>query len=70
MRLAPDSVGEGIQKESLEMHAEQIENRKNILLINGKSETSLLAGLEQEGYEVTVCESPQKAWGLCLSNSA
>lgn len=46
------------------MRAEQLENRKNILLINGKSDTSLLAGLEREGYEVTVCESPQKAWGF------
>jgi DNA-binding NtrC family response regulator len=46
------------------MRAEKTENRKTILLINGKSETSLLVGLEQEGYEVTVCESPQKAWGL------
>jgi DNA-binding NtrC family response regulator len=33
-------------------------------LIDGKSETSLLAVLEQEGCEVTVCESPQKAWGF------
>lgn len=32
------------------------------MLINGKSESSLLAGLEQEGCNVTVCESPQKAW--------
>ena len=46
------------------MRAEQLENRKNILLINGKSDSSLLAGLEQEGYEVAVCESPQKAWGF------
>ena len=46
------------------MRAEQLENRENILLINGKSDTSLLAGLEREGYEVTVCESPQKAWGF------
>jgi DNA-binding NtrC family response regulator len=46
------------------MRAERLENRKNILLINGKSDTSLLAGLEQEGYEVTGCESPQKAWGF------
>ena len=53
-----------MQKESLEMHAEEIENRKKILLINGTSETSLLVGFEQEGYEVTVCEAPQKAWGL------
>ena len=46
------------------MRVEQLENRKNILLVNGKSDTSLLAGLEQEGYGVAVCESPQKAWGF------
>jgi len=42
------------------MRAEKTENRKTILLINGKSETSLLVGLEQEGYEITVCESPRR----------
>src|SRR3989304_388425 len=46
------------------MRAEKIENKKKILLIDGKSETSVLAALEQEGCEVTVCESPQKAWGF------
>jgi len=46
------------------MHAEQLENKKNILLIDGKSEISLLAALEQEGCDITVCESPQKAWGF------
>ena len=46
------------------MRAEKLENKKKILLIDGKSETSLLAALEQEGCEVTVCESPQKAWGF------
>lgn len=46
------------------MRAEQTANKKKILLINGKSEPSLVADLEQEGYEVTVCESPQKAWGF------
>ena len=46
------------------MRAEKIENKKKLLLIDGKSETSLLAALEQEGCEVTVCESPQKAWGF------
>jgi DNA-binding NtrC family response regulator len=59
MRLSPDAV-EG----KLRMCAEKTKNRERILLINGKSETSLLVDLEQEGYEVTVCESPQKAWGL------
>ena len=44
------------------IQAEQVEDRNIILLIKGKSESSLLAGLEQEGCDVTVCESPQKAW--------
>ena len=46
------------------MRAEKIENKKKILLIDGKSETSLLAALEQEGCDITVCDSPQKAWGF------
>ena len=46
------------------MHAEKAENRERLLLVDEKSETSLLTGLEREGYEVTVCESPQKAWGF------
>jgi len=46
------------------MRAEKAENRERLLLIDEKSETSLLTGLEREGYEVTVCESPQKAWGF------
>lgn len=62
MRLSPDSVGEDTARKS-KMRGEKIENRKRILLINGKSET-LLVGLEQEGCEVTICESPQKAWGF------
>jgi len=46
------------------MRAEKMENKKKLLLIDGKSETSLLAALEQEGCDITVCESPQKAWGF------
>jgi len=46
------------------MRAEKIENKKQILLIDGKSETSLFAALEQEGCDIAVCESPQKAWGF------
>ena len=49
------------------MRAEKIENKKKLLLIDGKSETSLLAALEREGCEITVCESPQKAWGFVYS---
>jgi len=46
------------------MRAEKIDKKKKLLLIDGKSETSLLAALEQEGCDITVCDSPQKAWGF------
>ena len=46
------------------MRAEKIENKEKLLLIDGKSETSLLAALEQEGCDISVCDSPQKAWGF------
>jgi DNA-binding NtrC family response regulator len=37
---------------------------KKILLIDDQSETSLFITLQQEGYEVIVVESPQKAWSV------
>lgn len=40
------------------------ENRRKVLLVNGRSDTSLQSALEREGCEVTICESPQKAWGF------
>ncbi len=40
-----------------------IDNREKILLIDAETATSLRAALEQEGYDITVCQSPQKAWG-------
>ncbi len=46
------------------MHTRNTEKRKRILLIDRKLETSLFAALEQEGCDITVCESPQKAWGF------
>ncbi len=46
------------------MRAEKIDKKKKLLLIDGKSEISLLAALEQEGCDITVCDSPQKAWGF------
>jgi DNA-binding NtrC family response regulator len=46
------------------MSAKNTENGKKILLIDGKLETSLPAALEQEGCDITVCESPHKAWGF------
>ncbi|MBI2530850.1 MAG: response regulator transcription factor [Deltaproteobacteria bacterium] len=35
---------------------------KKILLIDDQWDTSLFVALQQEGYEVIVIESPQKAW--------
>jgi DNA-binding NtrC family response regulator len=46
------------------MRAEKLEKKKKLLLIDGKSETALFASLEQEGCDITVCDSPQKAWGF------
>lgn len=40
------------------------EKKEKILLIDEKSDTPLIGGLEQQGYEVMSCESPQKAWGF------
>jgi len=37
---------------------------KKILLIDDQWDTPLFIALQQEGYEVVACESPQKAWGL------
>jgi len=37
--------------------------RKKILLIDDQGDTSLFIALQQEGYDVIACESPQKAWG-------
>jgi len=36
---------------------------KKILLIDDQGDTSLFIALQQEGYDVIACESPQKAWG-------
>ena len=37
---------------------------KKILLIDDQWDTPLFIALQQEGYEVIACDSPQKAWGL------
>lgn len=37
--------------------------RKKILLIDDQGDSSLFIALQQEGYDVIACESPQKAWG-------
>lgn len=38
--------------------------KERVLLIDGKSGGPLAASLERQGYDVTACESPQKAWGF------
>lgn len=38
--------------------------RKKILLIGENPDFGLFSALQEEGYEVVTCESPQKAWGL------
>jgi len=47
-----------------EVFSKQAPAQKKILLIDDQWDTSLFIGLQQEGYEVTAVESPQKAWGL------
>jgi len=46
------------------MPANNMDKRERVLLIDGKSDAPLVARLEQQGYAVTTCESPQKAWGF------
>jgi DNA-binding NtrC family response regulator len=38
--------------------------KQRVLLIDGKSGGPLAVGLERQGYDVTACDSPQKAWGF------
>ena len=38
--------------------------KRKILLIGENPDVQLFTALQQEGYEVITCESPQKAWGL------
>ena len=40
-----------------------MEVRRKILLIDEKRDSPILIFLQQEGYEVIACDSPQKAWG-------
>ncbi|MBI4490625.1 MAG: response regulator [Deltaproteobacteria bacterium] len=46
------------------MQKKVIEPRKRILLIGENPDIAFFTGLQQEGYEVIACESPQKAWSL------
>lgn len=39
--------------------------KERVLLIDGnKAGGSLAVGLQRQGYDVTACDSPQKAWGF------
>lgn len=40
------------------------EVRKKVLLIDDNPDLALFTALQQEGYEVATCDSPQKASGL------
>ncbi len=40
------------------------EVKKKVLLIGERPDIAFFTALQQEGYEVVTCESPQKAWGL------
>ncbi|MEK7850653.1 MAG: hypothetical protein AAB275_02115 [Deltaproteobacteria bacterium] len=46
------------------MKREAAEVVKRILLFDEERDSPILIFLQQEGYEVIACESPQKAWGL------
>jgi DNA-binding NtrC family response regulator len=47
-----------------EVFSKQTPAQKKILLIDDQCDTSLFIALQQEGYEVIVVESPQRAWSL------
>lgn len=55
--------GTKMQKKS-GLKEKAMEVRKTILLIGENPDIALFTALQQEGYEVVCCESPQKAWGL------
>ncbi len=40
------------------------EKREKVLLIEEKPDKPLIGGLEEQGYDVITCDSPQKAWGF------
>lgn len=46
------------------MRRKVLRARKKILLIDDKPNIQLFCALQEEGYEVIACESPQKAWNL------
>lgn len=50
------------QKSGLKRSAAEVV--KKILLIDDNPDIALFTALQQEGYEVVTCDSPQKAWGL------
>lgn len=38
--------------------------KRKILLIDDQRDPALFIGLQQDGYDVITCDSPQKAWAL------
>ncbi|MBI2228264.1 MAG: response regulator transcription factor [Deltaproteobacteria bacterium] len=58
--IQTDECSEGFPKRSENYRIAPAE--KKILLIDDQWDTSLFVALQQEGYEVIVIESPQKAW--------
>lgn len=59
--IKTEGCSEGFPKRSENYRRAPAE--KKILLIDDQWDTSLFIALQQEGYEVIACESPQKAWG-------
>jgi len=47
-----------------EVFSKQAPEQKKILLIDDQCDTSLFIALQQEGYEVIVVQSPQRAWSV------
>lgn len=46
------------------MPTNHMDTRERVLLIDARSDGLLAGRLEEQGYEVIACESPQKAWGF------
>jgi DNA-binding NtrC family response regulator len=58
------TAASSITGDYLESFSKHAPAQKNILLIDDQSDTSLFIALQQEGYEVKVVETPERAWSL------
>jgi hypothetical protein len=58
------TVASSITGDYSEVFFKQAPSQKRILLIDDQSDTAMLVTLNQEGYEVTAVESPQRTWSL------